>query len=123
MPVSQDYFAGAIGEFDRQAATLRRIAELGRQQAKRTLKSGEAGDGVRETLKDARKKAIAINARFEDFARPLVFSDHQAHQVVAATKTTLHKAVHEVTNAIRLIDASYRHAHDEARGAGRDGIV
>lgn len=121
MPITQDYFDDVIGDVDRQAATLKRIAALGRQQAKRTYKTGESGQAARENLRHAHQRALAINASFEDFIRPLVFTDHSAHQVVAKTKTSLHKAVREISDAMRLIEASYRHARDRARCAAPAG--
>ena len=104
MPITEDYFVGVIEDFERKIETLKRIAALGRKQAKRGIQSGGPGDVMRDNLKLAHRKALSISASFENFIRPLVFTDTSAHLVVARTKTRLHKVVREIRDVNGLIE-------------------
>ena len=105
-PISRHAFTTVMGNFNRQAATLMRIAALGQEQAQRMLLTGESGEGARCVLHCALERSENIQGEFDDFIRPVSFNDSSAHLIVEGTLKALKRADHDIRNALKEIDAS-----------------
>jgi hypothetical protein len=105
-PISRHAFTTPMGKFNRQAATLMRIAALGQEQAQRMLRTGESGEGARSVLHCALERSQNIQGEFDDFVRPVSFNDNTAHLIVEGTQKALKQADHDIRNALKAIDAS-----------------
>lgn len=105
-PISRHAFTAVMGNFNRQAAMLMRMAALGQEQARLVLRTGEPGEGARRLLHSAIERSAAIQSEFDAFIGPLIFKDHAAHLIVEGTKCALSQGDQDLRAALEQIEIS-----------------
>ena len=108
-PISRPAFASVMGNFNRQAVTLMRIAALGQERAHGMLNAGDCGVEALEILRVDLERSAGIRQEFDEFVGPISFNDHGAHKIVEGTQCALNQADLSVREALTKLE-SCRHS-------------
>ncbi len=105
-PISRHAFTAVMGNFNRQAATLMRMAALVQEQAQIVMRTGEPADGARRVLHCAVEQSAVIQSEFYAFIGPVSFNDRSAHLIVEGTKRALCQGDQDVRAALKQLERS-----------------